>query len=126
MPVIVYCKECARKIRAPDQPGKFGRCPTCNTRVLIPEQDEAGPPPPEALNPKYREQAAQAEASAAPEEAAPAGAEDPAESVTPPEAHEPVAAPKSAPPPAPAKPQPPPKSGPETRAEGGAGKPRGP
>ncbi|GMV82995.1 MAG: hypothetical protein AMXMBFR7_41790 [Planctomycetota bacterium] len=54
MPIVVYCKQCAKKIRAPDSPGKTGRCPRCGAKVPIPESDEAAPPPPEQLAPEYR------------------------------------------------------------------------
>ncbi|MCK6471505.1 MAG: hypothetical protein L6R28_07145 [Planctomycetes bacterium] len=45
MPIIVYCKACAKKIRAPDAAiGKAGKCPRCNAEVPIPSASEDGPP----------------------------------------------------------------------------------
>lgn len=45
MPIIVYCKACAKKIRAPDAAiGKAGKCPRCNAEVPIPSTSEEGPP----------------------------------------------------------------------------------
>lgn len=45
MPIIVYCKACAKKIRAPDAAiGKAGKCPRCNAEVPIPAASEDAPP----------------------------------------------------------------------------------
>lgn len=50
MPIIVYCKDCGKKIRVPDgPPGRRGQCPTCQAHVEIPERSETAPPSPESL-----------------------------------------------------------------------------
>jgi len=75
MPIIVFCKECAKKIRVSDGPlGRFGRCPQCKARVAIPAESEAAPP-------KLKAQPVAVNAGALPEDAP-----------TPPEAHEAVQA----------------------------------
>jgi hypothetical protein len=70
MPIIVYCKSCAKKIRVPDGPaGRKGKCPQCNATLLIPAESETAPPeiatktPREALEPVAEEKAPPAKPS---------------------------------------------------------------
>lgn len=45
MSIIVYCKDCGKKIRVPEgPPGRHGNCPQCKARVAIPDESEAAPP----------------------------------------------------------------------------------
>lgn len=45
MSIIVYCKDCGKKIRVPEGPsGRHGKCPQCKARVAIPAESEAAPP----------------------------------------------------------------------------------
>ncbi len=45
MSIVVYCKECGKKIRAPDgRAGRRGQCPQCKHEMLIPEVSESSPP----------------------------------------------------------------------------------
>ena len=45
MPIVVFCKACAKKIRVPDGPsGRKGKCPQCAAVILIPAESETAPP----------------------------------------------------------------------------------
>lgn len=90
MPIIVYCKSCAKKIRAPDAAiGKAGKCPRCNAEVPIPSASEDGPP---------KGLSAQADIEDAEPEAPPKPAERPAPEATPkPPAQPKPPAPRAAP-----------------------------
>ncbi|MBI3828265.1 MAG: hypothetical protein HY291_02030 [Planctomycetes bacterium] len=95
MPIIVFCKDCGKKIRVPEgPPGRFGKCPQCQARVAIPAEDETAPPSPEKLKKALAVGAAAGEAKAAKQSA---GASLPEDAATPPEALAPVAAPLPAP-----------------------------
>ncbi|MCW8133717.1 MAG: hypothetical protein KIS92_25450 [Planctomycetota bacterium] len=94
MAIIVYCKDCGKKIRVPDgPPGRHGRCPQCQAQVAIPAESETAPPPAAHLKKAAVERAEKAKA---------AGTSLGEDAPTPPEAQKAVAveeppAPKPAP-----------------------------
>lgn len=60
MPIVLYCKNCKKKLRVPDSAaGKRGQCDSCKTTMTIPAQSEEEPvvvmksvDEPETISPK--------------------------------------------------------------------------